>query len=277
MKRKYISGLACIAILALIIACATTGPGGKKDLIFISSAQEVGLGQSFDSTVRAESKVLATAQWQNYFNNIGQRIVAVCDRKDIKYTFTVIESDDVNAFATPGGYVYIYTGLLRIMDNEAQLAAVTAHEISHIVARHSIKRLQQVLGIALLQEIVLGESSSEALQTAINIGLTVALQGYSRSNEREADKFGVYYMELAGFNPAGAVELFGHLKEISGEHGTNFFENMLASHPETDERINNVTEQMATYSGDVVKRDKGRAKYQQMKSLLPPPAPKTDK
>lgn len=269
--------MAVIFIFTLIIACATTGPGGKKDLIFISSAQEVSLGQQFDSTVQAESKILEKSQWQNYFNDIGQRIVNVCDRKDIKYTFTVIESDDINAFATPGGYVYIYTGLLRVMDNESQLAAVTSHEISHIVARHSIKRLQQVLGIALLQEIVLGESSSEALQTAINVGLTAALQGYSRSNEREADKYGVYYMELAGFNPEGAVELFEHLKAISGDHETNFFENMLASHPQTNERINNVKEQMATYPGDVIKRDKGRDKYRQMKKLLPPPAPKTDK
>jgi len=274
-SRIFFTAIIALAFF-LVISCATTGPGGKTDLIFISTAQEVSLGEEFDSTVRAESKILDDQRWQNYFNDIGQRITAVCDRKDLEYHFSVIESDDVNAFATPGGYVYIYTGLLRLMDNEAQLAAVTSHEISHIVARHGIKRLQQVLGIAILQEVVLGESTSEALQTAINIGLSVALSGYSRSNEREADKYGVYYMELAGFNPVGAVELFQKLKEASGNYESNFFENMFATHPETDERISNVKEQLATYSADVSQRDKGTAKYANMKKLLPPPAPKSD-
>jgi predicted Zn-dependent protease len=273
MNTKKI--LFVVLIVSLLFACATTGPGGKKDLIFISSAQEVSLGVEFDKSIRAESKIFANQRWQDYFNDIGQRLVAVSDRKDIQYNFKVIESDDINAFATPGGYVYIYPGLLRIIDNEAQLAAVTSHEISHVVARHSIKRLQQVLGITILQEIVLGESTSETLETAIAVGMSVALSGYSRSNEKEADKYGVYYMELAGFNPIGAEELFTNMKAASGNVGErSFFENMLSSHPETNIRIENVKTQAATYTAQVLNRDKGKTRFQQMKRLLPKPEKK---
>ncbi len=257
-----------VLILAILLSCATTGPGGKKDFILISDSQEVGLGQQFDAQVRSESKVLADRQWQNYFNDIGQRVVAVCDRKTIEYHFTVIESDDINAFATPGGYVYIYTGLLKLMESEAELAAVTSHEISHIVARHGVKRLQQALGLSVLIELVTGKSDSKTLETAIAIGLGVALSGYSRSNEREADEFGIHYMTLAGFNPKGATNMFEHMAAASpGKR--NFFENLLATHPETQERISNANAKVRQYSADIRSRDLGKAHYTQMKARLP--------
>ena len=273
--RKIIVLISLLIMMILITACATTGPGGKKDLIIISDAQEISLGQEFDKSVRGESKILADQHWQNYFNEIGQKIVKVSDRPNIEYHFTVIESDDINAFATPGGYVYIYTGLLRIIDDEAQLAAVTAHEISHVVARHSVKRLQQVLGVSILYEIVLGESSGEVLDAAIGLGLSVALSGYSRGYEKEADQYGVIYLEKAGFNPLGAENLFINMREASGGSGErSFFENMLASHPETNVRIENVRVQAATYSHSVLNRDMGAVRYRQMKKLLPPPSQK---
>jgi predicted Zn-dependent protease len=176
----------------------------------------------------------------------------------------------LNAFAVPGGYVYIYTGLLKLMDSEAELAAVTSHEVSHVVARHSIKRLQQVLGVTVLYEIVMGQSSSETLEAAISAGLQIALQGYSRSYEREADEYGVHYLEKAGYNPLGAEEMFLKLKEASREsESRSFFENMLASHPETQERIDNVRAQAAAFPAEVRARDRGTERYRKMKALLP--------
>lgn len=257
-----------VLILATLLSCATTGPGGKRDFIFISDRQEVGLGQQFDAQVKSEAKVLGDRQWQDYFNDIGQRVVAVCDRKNIEYHFTVIESDDINAFATPGGYVYVYTGLLKLMESEAELAAVTSHEISHIVARHGVKRLQQALGLSVLIELVTGKSDSKTLETAIGIGLGVALSGYSRSNEREADEFGIHYMTLAGFNPKGATNMFEHMAAASpGKR--NFFENLLATHPDTQERIASANAQVRQYSADVQSRGMGKAHYTQMKARLP--------
>jgi predicted Zn-dependent protease len=266
MRRVSVTVLTLI--LAALLSCATTGPGGKKDIIIISDSQEVGLGQQFDTQVRSESKVFADQQWQEYFNEVGQTIVDVCDRKNIEYHFTVIESDDINAFATPGGYVYIYTGLLKLMESEAELAAVTAHEVSHIVARHGVKRLQQALGLSVLLELVTGESDSKTLETAIALGLSIALSGYSRSNEREADEFGIHYMTLAGFNPQGTSSMFERLASVSpGQR--NFFENMFATHPETNERISNAKAQMRQYSDEILSRDIGESRYKQMKTRLP--------
>ncbi len=273
--KRYALFIAMILVLSLGLSCATTGPGGKKDLILISTAQEVQLGQEFDKQVRAESKILNNQAWQDYFNRVGQSIVAVSDRKDIEYHFTVIESPDINAFAVPGGYVYIYTGLLDIIDNEAQFAAVTAHEVSHVVARHSIKRMQQVLGVTLLYQIVMGEASSDAVDAAIGLGLNIALSGYSRDYEREADKYGVYYMEVAGYNPDGAIGLFEQLQKAEGSGGGNsFFENLFASHPETQERIQNVEGELAQFPPAVLNRDKHRARFQDMKKSLPKTAQK---
>jgi len=259
--------LMVIPVLLLLFACATTGPGGKKDLIFISDSQEISLGSEFDKQVRAESKISDNEDWQNYFNEIGQKIVAVSDRADLDYHFTVIESDDINAFATPGGYIYIYTGMLKLMESEAELAAVTAHEISHVVARHSVKRLQQALGISVVWQLVSGESDNKTLETAVGLGLSVALSGYSRSNEREADRFGIHYMAEAGYNPKGAVDMFERLASVSAGQ-RNFFENMFATHPETQERIDNAHKQLAEYTKDILARDLGKAKYASMKAKL---------
>jgi len=266
LMRKY-ALVIIVPILALLLSCATTGPGGKKSVILISDSQEIGLGQEFDKQVRSESKILADQDWQNYFNEVGQKIVAVSDRPNIEYHFTVIESDDINAFATPGGYVYIYTGLLKLMNTEAELVAVTAHEISHIVARHGVKRLQQAMGIDILYQIVVGESDTKTLQTAIGLGLTVALSGYSRANEREADQYGILYMTNAGYNPTGAINMFERLASVS-EGQRNFFENMFATHPETQERIDNARAEIAQFPADVKTRDLGKGRYDLMKGRL---------
>jgi predicted Zn-dependent protease len=234
MKAKYYYFSILILIL-LVTGCATTGPGGKTSLIFIGSDTEVSIGQEMDASVRKDNKVLQDEAWQNYINEVGQKIVAVCDRKDIEYHFTVIDSNIVNAFATPGGYLFFYTGLLKEMENEAELAAVVAHEISHVVARHSVKRLQAAMGVSLLEQLVFGQNQ-DALKVAVDIGLGLSFAGYSRSNENEADNFGIQYMTEAGYNPEGAITMFEKLANMS-QGDPNFFEKLSMSHPDTQDRI----------------------------------------
>ncbi|MEE8575827.1 MAG: M48 family metalloprotease, partial [candidate division Zixibacteria bacterium] len=123
-------------LLTFLFSCATTGPGGNKSLVLLPSSYEVEIGAGMAEQVEGSETVLKDAQWQAYLTEVGDRIVRVCDRTDIKYQFKVIKSDQVNAFAAPGGFIYFYTGLLRLMDNEAEMAAVVAHEVSHVVARH---------------------------------------------------------------------------------------------------------------------------------------------
>ncbi|MBD3258821.1 M48 family metalloprotease, partial [candidate division GN15 bacterium] len=208
--------------------------------------------------------------WQNYLTSIGRQIVEVSDRQDIEYHFTVIESDQINAFAAPGGYIYFYTGLLKLMDSEAELASVMAHEISHVVARHGVKRLQAAMGVTLAYELIFGgEEQSEALNAAIGIGLGLASAGYSRANEREADEYGMTYMIRAGYHPEGMVSMFEKLADAGGGGDRDVFEAMAASHPETQERIHNAQERISGMQlpGDLTY---GRDTYQRMLQRLSP-------
>ncbi|MFQ5454108.1 MAG: M48 family metallopeptidase, partial [Candidatus Zixiibacteriota bacterium] len=201
MRKNNILPVLFIKLLfiSFLLSCASTGPGGKKSFIFIPASQEIAIGAGMAEQVEQDEKILDDSLWQNYLNNVGQKIVAVCDRKDIKYHFTVIESEQINAFAAPGGFIYFYTGLLREMDNEAEMAAVMAHEISHVVGRHGIKRLQAALGVAAAYQLAFGsEGASKVVEAAIGVGMGLTFSSYSRSNEREADEFGLHYLVKAG-------------------------------------------------------------------------------
>jgi len=241
-SRLYVVNL--ITLSLLLIGCATTGPGGKRSFIIVPVSQEIAIGTQMAAQVEKTEKLLDDPVWQNYINEIGQRIVKVCDRRDIDYHFAVIESNQINAFAAPGGFIYFYTGLLKEMHSEAELAAVVAHETSHVVARHGVKRLQTVMGVSAVYELVFGNDANKYRDMAVGIGLNLLFAKYSRNNEREADNFGIHYMVKAGYDPHGALEMFKRLAELGGTGYSNVFEGLLASHPETQERIANAKAQI---------------------------------
>lgn len=258
-----------LVIVALLTACVTTGPGGKTSLLLFGSDYEVGLGSSVNQQILEQEKLLDDSLWQGYVSGIGQRIVKVCDRTDIEYHFGVIDSDQVNAFALPGGYIYFYTGLLRIMDSEAQLAAVMAHEISHVVARHGMKRVQKALIAQLGYSVVFGDSeSSQVRDAALAISLNLLFSEYSRAAESEADQYGILYMKNAGYNPQGAVEMFTRLA-AAGEHDPNMFEKMMSSHPQTQDRINRATAQIQGFGQLPGGLETGASRYSEMLARLP--------
>jgi predicted Zn-dependent protease len=272
MKRILI--IASLAIVLVLSGCVTTGPGGKKSFIAIPVSQELAIGQGMANEVDRTEKKLADTAWQSYVAEVGRKVVRVCDRQDIEYHFTVIESDQINAFAAPGGYVYFYTGLLREMDNEAEMAAVMAHEISHVVARHGVKRLQAALGATLAYQLVFGgDKTNEALKAAVNVGMGLAFAGYSRDAEREADNFGIQYMVKAGYDPNGAIGMFEKLAAL-GSGSTNVFEQLSSSHPETSERIDNARKEMSEISPASKNLSLGRDRYQKMVKRLPAKTPK---
>src|SRR6267378_129722 len=225
------------ALLVLGLAlpgCATTGPGGKKSVILIGESEERDIGAKMAAQVRAEKRIYADRVVTDYVNRTGQHIARLSDRPDIPYQFMVIEDKTLNAFAVPGGYVYVHTGLLRELDSQAQLAGVLAHEISHIVARHSVKLLQEGLGLQILTSLVFG-GASQATQTAVGLGLALIMRGYSRGAEEEADSYGTIYMARAGFNPEGMAQVMDKLAASSGG-GDGFWENLASDHPPAAKR-----------------------------------------
>jgi len=256
-----------ILLTLAFLSCAVTGPGGKKSIIIIPTSQEVAIGVGMDEEIRKTEKILDDSLWQDYITEIGQKIVNVSDRKDLKYHFAVIESDQINAFAAPGGYLYFYTGIIKEMKNEAELASVVAHEISHVVARHSIKRVQAAMGVSLVSQLILGDNNSKIIQTAIGTAVGLKFASYSRDNEREADNFGLNYMIAAGYHPNGMVSMFKILAEKGGKT-SNVFEQLASSHPDTQERINNTKKDIQTYMPLKSDLTFGEEHFQKMKERL---------
>ena len=267
MRKIHPTFWILVSLSLLLLSCATTGPGGKKSLILISTRQEVSIGESLVQDIESQNEVTDDSILAEYINQVGQKIANLSDRTDIEYHFKVLESPEINAFACPGGFIYIYTGLLKTMDNEAQLAGVLAHEIGHVVARHSVKRLQQVLGFQVLLSIALGESS-ELTQKAIGTGFVLIMQGYSRKNEFEADYNGALYMAQAGYHPRGMIQLFGKFKKMEKGRKDSALDQLLASHPPTADRIAKVEEHIQSFNLADRELAFGEEEYQNIKSRL---------
>ena len=142
------------------------------------------------------------------------------------------------------------------------MAAVMAHEISHVVARHGIKRLQAAMGVQLAYQLVFGDNNSQ-------IGLGLAFSGYSRDAEREADNFGIYYMEKAGYDPNAAVDMFETLARLGGDQQQSVFEQLASSHPATQERIQNAKEEIAGMRPLPANLEWGKDRFQKMVARLP--------
>lgn len=194
----------------------------------ISERQEIALGKQInDSMVGREFKLYRSPALTQYVDLIGQRLVKVSERPDIPYTFQVVDNDGVNAFATMGGFVYVHKGLILAADNEAELASVISHEISHIVGQHSLKQMRQ---IAIAQ----GLASAAGLDNnlAVQIGVELALRRpNSREAEYEADRLGIIALGRAGYVQQAAVDFMEKLLG-SGSPPT-----ILSTHPATSDRI----------------------------------------
>lgn len=177
---------------------------------------------------------------QAYISTIGKRLTAHCERQDIPYHFTIIDSPIINAFAIPGGYVYISRGLLAEMNNEAQLAAVLGHELGHVNARHNMKRLQSELGMNILVAAVGAATGSSLWQNVSAQLMGLISQKYSRSQERQADELGTRYMARAGYDPRQMSVFLQRLQQLNS-HKPSALEAIMASHPLTSERIANTS------------------------------------
>lgn len=187
---------------------------GKDEIILISRNQEVNMGKSIDREIRKKYKINEDPALVNRINDMGQKIAAVCDRRDIEYHFAILDyKDEINAFSVPGGYVYIFTGLLNATKSNAQVAAVLAHEIAHVAARHSVKRLQLDLGMnALLILSSQAPATDETRQRSYQ-AIGQLMMAYSREDEILADKLGVKYLKASGFDQNSMAEFLKILLE----------------------------------------------------------------
>ena len=240
MRRATILALTgWLTLTGFLGGCSANPATGRRELILISREQEIAMGSEAGPQFEAEfGGKLADERVQGYVRSVGEKIAAYSDRP-MPYEFTVLASDVPNAFALPGGKVYITAGLMLGMANERELAGVLGHEISHVAIRHNVKGIQRQMGAAVVVEIagiVIGGSKAQVAEAATKVATGMANLHYSREDEYQADEFGIKYMTRAGYNPYGMVELLTTLLEMSEAEGGSLTE-MFQTHPLTGKRI----------------------------------------
>lgn len=247
--------LVLVLILLVVVSCVTNPITGKKEFMVISESTEISVGASAVPTVEYQyGGIYPDTKVNQYVDAVGQKLARVSHRPGLKYQFKVLNTSMINAFALPGGFIYITRGLLVKMDNEAQLAAVLGHEIGHVTARHGAKRLQSALGFQFLVKLALsydasrkGGSPSKGLVASAKVGsvlFNVISMGYGRENEFQADELGMVYARQAGYKPQGVIELLNILREMEKGHTVKY--EFLSSHPPTSKRIESATQKMNT-------------------------------
>lgn len=251
-----------LALLAGFAAggCATNPATGRSQIMLVSEAQEIQMGQEYDQQVVASIGLYPDADWQRYIQQLGARLAATGERPDLPWTFRVVDDPVVNAFALPGGFIYVTRGLLAHLNSEAELASVVGHEIGHVTARHTVSRIsnQQLAGLGLaLGSIVSSEVGRHA--GIANAALGVLFLKYSRDDEREADDLGLRYLRRANFDPREMPEVFRLLERVSAAQGGSRLPEWLATHPSPENRREHIAEKIAAlpqdFSGTVVNRD----------------------
>jgi predicted Zn-dependent protease len=264
-RRRMCAAFAA-ALLLVFAGCATTGIN-RGQINIITSDEEAKMGLELSSEVAKQYEIYNNEAVTAYVQGVGNRIVQHCDRRDIEYHFAVIAKDELNAFAMPGGYVYVYTGLMKDVNDEAQLAAVIAHEVGHVAARHATERLTAMYGYQFVVGLILGENPNSYAKLVSDMMSAGGFLAYSRANEYEADRLGVKYLYAAGYDPQGMVELMGVLKSMES-HEPSKLEVMLATHPPTGERLARVETEVAALP-KLAGPTRNTAGYAKIKTMLP--------
>ncbi|WP_370980563.1 M48 family metalloprotease [Agaribacterium sp. ZY112] len=232
-----------VCIIVLFQACAVNPVTGEREVSLVSHQEEISIGeQHYLSSQQQQGGVyLVDPELNRYVQEVGAKLAAVSDRKDLPYEFVVLDNDVPNAWALPGGKIAINRGLLVHLDDEAQLAAVMGHEIVHAAARHGAQKMtqQKMIGAgAAAATFAAGDSEYAPLIGGGIMGGAALYQAhYGRSQELESDKYGMKYMVAAGYEPQAAVELQETFVKLSGGAKSDMFSALLASHPPSQERV----------------------------------------
>jgi predicted Zn-dependent protease len=232
-----------VILLTLIFlsGCATQyNPATRKEeFSIISSDREVGMGQSISKEVEKKYEVIKDQGLNQRVDLVGEKLASVCDRKDINYRFSILDEKEINAFALPGGYVYIFKGLLDLCQTDDELAAVLAHELGHITARHAVKRLQSSLGytaLSLLAAVANPPGIDGRSRQVADLAFVSLMLAYSREDELQADDLSIRYMERAGYDPKAVITVLEKLRK-SRQQGPIRQYSAFRTHPYISERI----------------------------------------
>lgn len=243
----------------------------------VSEQQEIQMGQQYAAEINRQLPIVDDPQIHRYINQLGNQIQRQPGARDIPYTFYVVNIEEINAFAVPGGFVYLNRGLIERTDNLAELAGVLAHEIGHVEARHSaemLERAQATEAGVMIGSILLGVPPQGVAGAAVNVGAQAYFAHHSREAENEADAIAVRILPSAGIDPAGIVTFFKELIE-ERKRSPSQLEQWFSTHPLTEERIANVRELIRQLppQGNLQVTSRGYTDFRTRVSQLPPPPP----
>lgn len=249
----------CFAAFALLtVGCATNAATGKRQLNFYSEAQEIELGRQADREISAEMGLVDDPELQAYVQGLGRQLAARSERPQLPWSFKVMDDPIVNAFALPGGFVYVTRGILAHLGSEAELASVLGHEIGHVTAQHGVNQLSKqqvaqgglIIGMAALPEVARASDLAAA-------GLGVLFLKYGRDDERQADDLGLRYLTAEGYDAREMPKLFRVLESVSASAGQGRIPNWLSTHPDPGSRRERSERKIAErgYGNGRVERD----------------------
>lgn len=250
--RPYVIALLALVMMLGAAACSVNPATGKRQLSLIGEGQEIEIGRQSDQQVVASMGLYPDEGLQRYVDELGQRLAAASERPDLPWTFRVIDDPTVNAFALPGGFIYVTRGILTHFNSEAELMGVLGHEIGHVTGRHGVERLSKAqltqigLGVGMILEPEL-RNYGDIAQT----GLSVLFLKFSRDDEREADELGLRYVLDTRYNPWEMVDVFAMLQRVGERQAEGGrLPGWLSTHPTPENRIELLSQQIRQVPGD---------------------------
>lgn len=249
------AAICALLLLSLVSSCAVNPVTGKQEVSLISEQGEIEMGASSDKEIRAQFGVYNDSGLTEYVRKVGQTLAPYTHRPHLTYYFAILDTPVVNAFALPGGYVYVTRGMLALMNSEAELAVVLGHELGHVNARHSVRQMSQIMlaQVGLAVGSALSETFSRLAGVA-GVGLQLLFLKFSRDDERQADQLGIEYARSSQYNPASMIDFFGSLQALGDLSGGQTLPGFLSTHPLTSERIKN-TQAMILANDNLLRYD----------------------
>lgn len=243
---------------ALLAGCSANPVSGENQLALMSESEEVQAGQQAHREILAQNPPYQNAAVQAYVNRIGQIMAAQSHRNNLRFTFTVLDDPAVNAFALPGGYVYITTGLMAYLNSEAELAGVLGHEIGHVAARHNVSQASWGMVGGIVTSVLSEKLGNKDL---INTLGELGLSNYSRNQELAADGLGAEYLARAGYDPANMANVIATLQAYEQFSGASSdpYRDLFSTHPSNDQRLQQLIAQARQYGSGG--RDPGHETY----------------
>jgi predicted Zn-dependent protease len=239
-----------LLILPLVLSsCATNPVSGDREFVTVSESQEIDQGRKFHQTIIKQYGVYDDPDLQSYVDAIGQQLAANSHRAHLQFHFTILDSPDINAFALPGGYIYITRGIMAYLENEAELAGVLGHEIGHVTARHSVRQQSGQFASELLNILISATTENSTLAQLGSQLSTGIIRGYGRKHELEADRLGAEYLHKSAYNPEAMLDVIGVLKDQElyesalakkQNRQPRIYHGVFSTHPKNDDRLKTV-------------------------------------